>query len=81
METQILDSIDGGQTRIITREERGGTASSSAMLQPGEIVAGYTVKERPPAVRRKFMSVQKTGNSTQSNITTPEKQRRKLSIR
>jgi serine/threonine protein kinase/tetratricopeptide (TPR) repeat protein len=49
METQVLDGIDGGQTRIIAGEERGGAASSGAMLQPGEIVAGYTVRERLPA--------------------------------
>jgi formylglycine-generating enzyme required for sulfatase activity/serine/threonine protein kinase len=49
METQVLEGINGGQTQIITGEERGMTASSGAMLQPGEIVSGYTVKERLPA--------------------------------
>jgi serine/threonine protein kinase/Flp pilus assembly protein TadD len=49
METQVLNGIDGGQTQIITREEPGRVVSSGAMLQPGEIVAEYTVKERLPA--------------------------------
>jgi serine/threonine protein kinase/tetratricopeptide (TPR) repeat protein/uncharacterized protein YgiM (DUF1202 family) len=49
METQVLEGLDGGKTQIITGEERGRAASAGAMLQPGEIVAGYTVKERLPA--------------------------------
>jgi serine/threonine protein kinase len=49
MATQILDGIDGGQTQIIAREEQDRAVPSGAMLQPGETVAGYTVKERLPA--------------------------------